>query len=407
MEVPGPGSYKLPPTDNGRGFSLPKGPRDKKPGFSTDIGPGAYKLPSDNSSRNRSDQGKGAVFNKSPRDLRGKTDELDLVGPGAYKTDISSFHINRGTFPKSKRAEQHNGIDIGPGAYDSAKTDFGKGGYSIAGKPRAHTGDQKPGPGQYDYSKFMDKRDWGHGISLPKAQKREVRPTTDIGPGGYLKDSPGKPSGFSFGKDKKDHEGLMTAPGPGAYQLKAPEPLYNPRSFGKSERGLGKSRSQADQIGPGAYEIKDKYSGGFRFGKDAREHQHDDGIPGPARYNPPKLHPISNLGSFGRQKRAIDKNNEGTNSVAVGPGMYVPKVENWSGGYSIGRGKRVGLASKLETPGVGAYNIKDKHDGGYSFPHAGKPKMTNTTPGFYRPMYTVPDVPNYLLPPEPQRKIHL
>lgn len=347
------------------------------------------------------------MFNKSPRDLRGKVDDLDPVGPGAYKTDVSSFQIKRGTFQKSKRAEHQNGIEIGPGAYDVDKTDFGKGGYSIAGKPKNHEGDQKPGPGQYDYGKYLDKRDWGHGISLPKSHKREIRPATDVGPGGYMTEKPNKPTGFTFGRDKKEHENSQTAPGPGAYQLKAPPALYNPRSFPKTERGLGRSKSQAEQVGPGAYDIKDKYSGGFKFGKDAREHQADDGIPGPAKYNPPKLNPISNLGSFGRQKRGIHRDNEGTNSVAVGPGMYVPKAENWSGGYSIGREKRVGLASKLDTPGVGAYSIKDKHDGGYSFPHAGKPKMTNTTPGFYRPLYSVPDVPKYLLPPEPQRKIHL
>jgi Sperm-tail PG-rich repeat len=284
---------------------------------------------------------------------------------------------------------------------------LGKRGYSIAGKPRALTGEQKPGPGQYDYTKYLDKRDWSHGICLPKSHKLEVRPATDVGPGGYNIDSLGKPSGFSFGKDKKEHEALQAAPGPGAYQLKAPPPLYNPRSFSKSQRGLNKSKSEAEELGPGAYEIKLKYGGGFKFGKDAREHGHDDSIPGPAKYNPSKLNPISNLGSFGRQKRAIDKNNQGANSIAVGPGIYVPKVENWSGGYSIGREKRKGLASKIETPGVGAYNIKDPHDGGYSFPHAGKPKPINTTPGFYKPMYSVPDVPKYLLPAEPQRKIHL
>jgi hypothetical protein len=50
LEVPGPGAYKLPPTHNGKGFSLPKGPREKKSLLTNDIGPGAYKLPSDISS---------------------------------------------------------------------------------------------------------------------------------------------------------------------------------------------------------------------------------------------------------------------------------------------------------------------------------------------------------------------
>lgn len=285
------------------------------------------------------------------------------------------------------------------------RSDFGsKKGFTIPGRHTIHGDDERPGPGQYNFGKYLDKNDWGHGVKLPKAAKREQKPVTDVGPGGYeIKDK--HDGGFSFGKGKRQHENDPSVPGPGQYQMKPVAPLTSGNTFNRQKRRVGLNDEDTG-AGPGAYEIKDKYGGGFKFGRDKREHEKDDGIPGPGNYKEKKVDPLSNLGSFGRQKRRIGSQNDG--SVTAGPGGYSPQVDNWCGGYSIGKEKRKGLASSIETPGVGAYTFKDDNRrGGYSFKRSKMDQKPDTTPGFYRPMYSVPDVPKYLLPPEPQRKIHM
>ena len=97
-------------------------------------------------------------------------------------------------------------------------------------------------------------------------------------------------------------------------------------------------------------------------------------------------------------------------ATGIGPGVYNPTVDNWGGGYTIGRDKRQGIYDNKEGPGVGTYGFKGDFDtqrGGYSFKRSDRKGQLSTTPGFYKPMYSVPDVPKYLLPPEPQRKIHM
>lgn len=345
---------------------------------------------------------KGIKFGKSGRD---EGDGELGVGPGAYETNKSSFHITRGTFPRGARDKFKPGLEIGPGSYDASKNGFGgKGGYTIQGKARAGEGDEVPGPAAYDYGKFLDKQDWSKGFKLPRAEKKGQNPSNDIGPGGYdLKDPKG--GGFSFGKDKKDHEGMQFVPGPGQYPLKDVPPLNSGVKFGRQKRGMN-YKSTVTDAGPGAYNLKDPNGGGFSFGKDPKDHISESAVPGPGQYPAKKVNPLSNLGKFGRQRRGIDINKDKT-GAAGGPGDYNPKVDNWSGGYSIGREKRHGLADEAGNPGVGAYEIRDPKRGGYSFKRSNKDQKPATTPGFYPPMYSVPDVPKYLLPPEPQRKIHL
>lgn len=319
---------------------------------------------------------------------------------------MSSLGKQGGVVPRSKRDRSRTTDTIGPGAYKAEKSDFGrKGGYTIAGKPRPSGEDDKPGPAQYDFRKYLDKQDWGHGIKLPRAEKRDARPVTDVGPGGYdIKDKFG--GGYSFGKGNRKHNDDTAIPGPGQYSLKEMPPLANTGKFNKQKRNLNGNQA-SDAAGPGAYDIKLDYRGGFKFGRDKKNHENQEEIPGPGAYKPKTVKPLSNLGSFGRQQRHIGKN--AGSDTGAGVGAYDPKVDNWSGGYSIGREKRPQLASNLDNPGAGAYNLNktDFNRGGYSFKRSNKDNKPETTPGFYKPQYCVPDVPKYLLPPEPQRKIHL
>lgn len=240
-------------------------------------------------------------------------------------------------------------------------------------------------------------------MKLPKAEKKAPK-SSEIGPGAYeIKDK--HDGGFRFGKDKRDHLDKEEKPGPGAYKLGEVPPISPSGKFTKAPRALTKVKE--NPIGPGAYDLKDKHDGGFHFGRDKRNHDHDSQIPGPGNYELKKVGPLSNLGSFPKQPRNIGSVK---NLTQAGPGQYDPKVDNWSGGYTVGRDKRRGIAESRETPGVGQYQLKGQFEDpkhGYSFKRGAQGEKTNTTPGFYKPMYSVPDVPRYLLPPEPQRKIHL
>ena len=346
---------------------------------------------------------RGVKFTKTGREGHGE--DNGALGPGAYQVKASSLETKGGKFPKSSKDYKLKTNDIGPGAYEANKPGFGgKQGYSIAGKHDPHSDEQKPGPGQYDYGKQLDKRDWGQGFKLPQAEKRGLKPATDIAPGAYdIKDK--YDGGFRFGKDKRDHLDKEEKPGPGTYEM-IKVPLISPTGkFPKARRAL--TTVKGIDIGPGAYELNEKLDGGFHFGKDKRNHDHDNQIPGPGKYELKKVAPLSNLASFPKQPRKIGSVK---NLIDAGPGQYDPKVENWSGGYSLGKDRRKGIADSKETPGVGQYVLKGQFDDqkhGYSFKRSLQPEKTNTTPGFYKPMYSVPDVPRYLLPPEPQRKIHL
>lgn len=318
---------------------------------------------------------------------------------------MSTFNQVGAKFGRGKRERVQTVDPLGPGAYNTQHSDFDqKKGYSIAGRHTVHGDDERPGPGQYNYGKFLDKRDWGHGFKMPQAAKKDQRIGTDIGPGGYdIKDK--FEGGYSFGKSGKQHDYDSAVPGPGQYPVKQLSPIKPGPKFSKQKRTVGAPLA-GEGLGPGAYDIKDKFSGGFRFGRDARDHSKEDGIPGPGNYKEKKIEPLSNLGSFGRQQRRVGTLTIG--GTVVGPGNYNPQVDNWCGGYSMGKEKRKGLASDKGTPGAGAYTLKDEYGrGGYSFKRTQKDPKPETTPGYYRPIYTVPDVPKYLLPPEPQRKIHL
>lgn len=144
---------------------------------------------------------KGVKFDRSARD---HPEQEIPIGPGAYNTNLSSFKPNGGKFNRSKKDRAHSVDPIGPGAYNSAKSEFGnKKGFTIPGRHTFHGDDERPGPGQYNYGKYLDKQDWSHGIKLPRAGKRDIKPATDVGPGGYdIKDK--KDGGFSFGKDKNN-----------------------------------------------------------------------------------------------------------------------------------------------------------------------------------------------------------
>ena len=293
---------------------------------------------------------------------------------------------------------------IGPGAYNTDRSDFGgRKGFTIPGRHTFHGEEEVPGPGQYNYGKFLDKRDWGQGIKLPRAAKKDPKHVSDIGPGGYeIKDK--HEGGYSFGKGNRQNHNDPAVPGPGQYSVKEIPPIRRGIPFFKQKRAVGLP-NESDSAGPGAYDIKDKYSGGFKFGRDKREHEREDGVPGPGNYKEKRVDPLSNLGSFGKQKRKVGVVSAGD---GTGPGVYNPQVDNWCGGYTIGHEKRKGLANTTETPGVGAYTVKDEHGKyGYSFKRSKKDPKPETTPGFYKPWYTVPDVPKYLLPAEPARKIHL
>lgn len=345
---------------------------------------------------------KGIKFDRSKR--QGNQQEGD-IGPGTYDPKMVLLSKEGGVINKSKRDRSQEVNEIGPGAYNSGKSEFGgKRGYTIQGKPRTHSQEDGPGPYSYDYRRLMDKRDWGHGVKIPKGQRRERQPMTEAGPGSYdIKDQ--HDGGFKFGKSKKGYENDPSIPGPGAYSLKELPFLSNAGKFAKQKRDYER-HSATGETGPGAYNIKSDHKGGFKFGKDKKEHRLAEEVPGPGKYEPKRVNPLSNLGTFGRNKRPTDRRENYTSDDR----NYDPKIDNWCGGYSIGRGKRQPLASNHETPGVGAYNYKGASIDprtGYSFKRSHKEEKPQTTPGFYKPFYSVPDVPKYLLPPEPQRKIHL
>jgi Sperm-tail PG-rich repeat len=347
---------------------------------------------------------RGVKFDRSKRYRNAEGDQL---GPGAYDPKLNNYTKQGGALARSKRDRSKTTDTIGPGAYKVDKSDFGqKAGYTIAGKYKEHGEEDRPGPAQYDYGKYLDKLDWGHGIKMSKAGKREQKPTTDIGPGGYdINDKFG--GGYSFGKGIRDNNNDTLAPGPGQYSIKEVPVLSKIGRFGKQKRELN-GNNGSDTAGPGAYNINIDHNGGFKFGRDKRAHDYQDEIPGPGAYKVKNVIPLSNLGSFGKQQRSIGRNSGGLDNGA-GVGDYNPKLDNWCGGYSIGREKRPNIASNLENPGAGTYDLGStiKNRTGYTFKRSNKDRKPDTTPGYYKPQYSVPDVPKYLLPPEPQRKIHL
>lgn len=344
---------------------------------------------------------KGVKIPKAKRDA-GEASEPG-VGPGAYISAYSSFAKDKRSFGRSKRERQADVNEIGPGAYRTGESDFGKKrGYTIARRYKEHGDSDKPGPGQYNFQNYVNKEEWRGGIKIPKAEKKDFGYKNEVGPGAYDLSLKNK-GGFSFQKDKKEHEGGEFVPGPGAYELKQMPLIKSIGKFGKQKRDVS---IPLNTVGPGAYNtLKDEKKNGLSFGKAKKDQGNPDAVPGPGQYNSDKVDPLTNAGSFNRQKRGGPTN--GSTSSAAGPGAYDLKAETWTGGYSIGREKRKGLANQNETPGAGQYNLKSDWSQGYSFKRGEKQAKPNVTPGYYKPMYSVPDVPKYLLPPEPQRKIHL
>lgn len=106
-------------------------------------------------------------------------------------------------------------------------------------------------------------------MKLPRATLKQPKPATDIGPGGYdIKDQ--MEGGYSFGKAKTVEGKDAAAPGPGAYKPKDVSKLSNLGRFGKQVRGIDKVRATTSDAGPGAYDLKDKWGGGYSFGKDKK-----------------------------------------------------------------------------------------------------------------------------------------
>lgn len=209
------------------------------------------------------------------------------------------------SFGKDERDKNLGGSEIGPGNYDpkffigskNYKLKFkcncfkegGKNGFSFGGEKKGFNIDNETGeigPGQYNFKQFLSKK---YGKFGRQKRKAFDNGELDIGPGQYNPNNPnfkGR-NGWTMAKKyrNKDQDEI---PGPGNYNdisdLKYKKFKKRGIKFGRDKRkGLGIENSVP---GPGYYNYKTKFKGGYSIGNSKRKGEEIEEIPGPGAYNP-------------------------------------------------------------------------------------------------------------------------
>lgn len=173
------------------------------------------------------------------------------------------------------------------------------------------------------------------------------------GPGNYNTSGISRPnSGITIGGKYQETRKEADEPGPGSYNLSQSRNV-GPK-IGTSKR---KDLLQKEDVpGPGQYTYdKRPYSAGPRygFGKAGKGNGYIESAPGPGQYDPNSyLNKNDNKGCTMGSR--FGKNDHGPD-LAPGPGYYDTNLKRPASGTKIGRAKRGGVGGQ-NTPGPGAYD---------------------------------------------------
>eukprot|EP00343_Euplotes_focardii_P006712 CAMPEP_0205819792 /NCGR_PEP_ID=MMETSP0206-20130828/2253_1 /ASSEMBLY_ACC=CAM_ASM_000279 /TAXON_ID=36767 /ORGANISM="Euplotes focardii, Strain TN1" /LENGTH=827 /DNA_ID=CAMNT_0053113753 /DNA_START=39 /DNA_END=2522 /DNA_ORIENTATION=- len=392
--LPGPGQYQPPSFmgNNNKGCIITGKPHDKA--IESLPGPGAYQSPQ---KRNGPAYSLSGHRTEDPQ-LREKS---KMPPPGCYNPDDSGIkHNSPGfVFGNEKFSELKGNGMPGPGQYDAKSTLEGKG-VHIAGKIHDKIQFRAPGPGQYQPSadsKFKS----GPAFSIGGVNGDMAIPTKGMpGPGTYDADGRPNTSGFTFGGEQR--KGLAQkrdAPGPGAYtvpnnigndargiviagkyvdkkdtnlvgpgQYTLPSSIAGPKySMGAGEKGTKLNKNIVENPPPGSYNV-DAGTGkqsapGVVFGKDLRNRNKTETLPGPGNYPMP-----STLANGGITIQG--KYNEKIKERAPGPGQYKANMDpskTHGGSIVFGAGKKGEAPKGTGAPGPGQYLIRLPYDKGPKF----------------------------------------
>ena len=364
---PGPGQYSKPNDfQNGPKYSMASkaGVYDPARGSFTP-GPGAYTP----LMQNRPASSKYTMRPKPyPR-------ERELTpGPGNYNLRVpSQLVVPSYKFGHEKKGEMalvHSKFVPGPGNYEfkadalylrHPKFSFGK---EIRGVSPLY---KTPGPGQYEYAKFIGKE--GPKITISEKYKNAGKVGNFVpGPGQYDEINPNKyrpkTPAYKIGTGKR--KGLYDNyeyPGPGQYGPDKSTKFVRPKTpswkIGTSERP-NLNGPERGVPGVGNYTITKGLGNGPKYSMLGRGMTDTklNGVPGPGQYNETNVIFVKNPSwKIGTGLRGDDLRKT-VREDFPGPGMYefYDKTKNKPPEYRFGKQKR-GFIKNNDVPGPGQYHI--------------------------------------------------
>jgi hypothetical protein len=225
-------------------------------------------------------------------DKRSKTTtSQESPGPGTYLVpdikDPKAFTMSSRVTTADKR------FSPGPGAYSPSKSKEAPL-FTIGKGPRAslrNKSQEAPGPGSYQSRTWTEQ--FANPVKFGTSTRRPISSTSCApGPGTYTA-SPKQLDGPAFSmrsrtaKPKRFDVPVSSRQGPGTYQQKISEFVYetSPKSrFGTSKRGVD---SAGNPVGPGMYDVRGKLIGPrWGFGTSGRSSlQKKTEFPGPGTYS--------------------------------------------------------------------------------------------------------------------------
>ena len=218
-----------------------------------------------------------------------------------------------------------------------------------------------PGPGQYDYSKYLGKAP-KYSMGLKTSYFDPTKTVVSPGPGNY---NPNHRTFFrnisytmssKLNQSKTDHN-----PGPGNYEVRTDKSLLVPSyKFGNERKCLPENTTNKHTPGPGNYEVRKNLGDDapkLSMGKEKRDNERRPMTPGPGQYQikqmvgneGPKIHISSVRPQTSSHSRFVP-----------GPGQYDTTLSNRpkSPSYRIGTAKREGNKSS-GVPGPGQYELNN------------------------------------------------